>query len=332
MKRKIIKQGHNTLTMTLPSDWVKKQGLSAGEEVDLIETDNSLIINGDGAGEPKKAEINIKDFTIPLLWRYFQAAYRAGCDEIKIVFDTSKKKYQDAYHYYTTQFDYAKLGEKLPPKPGNAMIQEVVNRFIGVDILESGEKYCLVKELGGVSPKEFETSLRRIFLVIIQMFDRVYEAIEKNQIGDPTLCKEIHTIDLNVDKFVDYCARILNKTNTKFSDKEKQLIFSSLFLLELVGDEFKYIGKHIATSEKSLKDVLPMVTLAKDHFNMYHSLYYKFDREQSLRFGAKDAELYETGYKLKYQLTGDSKSIHKHLMLVSKFTLSLMELRTQMEF
>lgn len=37
MKRKIIKQGHNTLTVTLPSEWTKKLQLGAGDEVDIIE-------------------------------------------------------------------------------------------------------------------------------------------------------------------------------------------------------------------------------------------------------------------------------------------------------
>ena len=46
MKRKIIKQGHNTLTITLPSEWVKKLNLSAGDEIDLVEDNSSLYING----------------------------------------------------------------------------------------------------------------------------------------------------------------------------------------------------------------------------------------------------------------------------------------------
>ena len=46
MKRKIIRQGHNTLTITLPTDWAKKLNLNAGDEVDLIEDNSSLVING----------------------------------------------------------------------------------------------------------------------------------------------------------------------------------------------------------------------------------------------------------------------------------------------
>ena len=47
MKRKIIKQGHNTLTVTLPSKWVKDLNLSAGDEIELIEKDKSILITSE---------------------------------------------------------------------------------------------------------------------------------------------------------------------------------------------------------------------------------------------------------------------------------------------
>ena len=36
MKRKVIKQGHNTLTITLPSKWVEKNTIVPGEEVEVV--------------------------------------------------------------------------------------------------------------------------------------------------------------------------------------------------------------------------------------------------------------------------------------------------------
>ncbi len=330
MKRKIIKQGHNTLTMTLPSKWVKKLNLKAGDEIDLSEKENVLVVNGEKNDEDKKCIIDITNFTVPLLWRYFQSAYRSGHNEIKIVFDADKKNYQDAYHYYTTLFDYTKLGEKLPPKPAIAMIQDVVNRFVGVDIVESGDGFCIIRELGIVSEKEFDKSLRRIFLTIISMFDRLIDAIQENEINDSNLCKELHAIDLNVDKLVDYCARILNKTNA-FPESKRHLMFSTLFLLELVGDEFKYVGKHFVFSKKSLKDVLGFLKEIKKHFEMYYGLYYNFNLESAIEFGRKDIDVYEKHFRIKNKVQGESRSIMKHLMMISKLTLGLTELRIEME-
>ena len=107
MKRKIIKQGHNTLTITLPSKWVKKLNINERDEIDVNEENNNLIISAKENNEEKKASFDITGFTIPLFWRYFQSAYRAGCDEIKIMFDPSQKEYEDAFHYYVTHFSFS---------------------------------------------------------------------------------------------------------------------------------------------------------------------------------------------------------------------------------
>ena len=332
MKRKIIKQGHNTLTLTLPSDWVKKLNVKAGDEVEVYERDSGLVINGHEKVLEKKSVIDITNFTIPLMWRFFQSTYRAGANEIKVVFDPNKKQYEDAFHFYTTQFDYSKLGEKIPPKPPIAMIQSVVDRFIGMGIIETGKNYCIVKEMGEPSIKEFENSMRRVFLVILEMFERTISAIEKDEISDRNLCKEIHAIDLGTDRFVDYCCRILNQLPTAFPDSKKMLLFSSLFILELLGDEFKYIGKHIALSKKSVKDTLQMMTLAKEYFEGYYHLFYKFDRESVIKLGNKDVDLYNAHFKVKENIKGENRGMLKHIMMVSKFTLALIELRIEMEY
>ncbi len=332
MKRKVIKQGHNTLTMTLPRSWVKRLNLQAGSEVDIIERDNALVINSTPTAKEKHTEIDIDDFTIPLLWRYFQSMYRAGYDQIKINFNPTKKRYEDAFHYYTTQFEYARLGEKIPPKPAIAMIQEFVDRFIGMAVIESGEGYCIVKEMGEATKKEFDNSLRRIFLVVFQLFDRVAEAIEKNELKDPALCKEIHTIDLHIDKFVDYCARILNKVVDSFPEDKKPIMFSTLFLLELLGDEFKYVGKHLAFSDRPVKEVLALARLVREHFAIYYEMFYKFDRDIAIKFGKNDSLLYATHFKIKANVHGEARSILKHFMTASKFIFALGELRIQMEF
>ncbi|MBU2634175.1 MAG: AbrB/MazE/SpoVT family DNA-binding domain-containing protein [Nanoarchaeota archaeon] len=331
MKRKIIKQGHNTLTITLPSKWVKKLNLTSKDEVDIIEKDNSLLINSQENFKEKTTTIDITDFTIPLLWRYFQSAYRSGCDEIKVIFD-SKKDYDDAFHYYTTSFEYNKLGEKVPSKTALPLIQSVVERFLNIAIIRSGKNYCIIKEMGDPSMKEFDNSLRRIFIIIQQLFDRTIEAIKEDEIGNTIICKEFHTIDLNIDKFVDYCCRIMKKIETSFPDGKKRLLFSTLFLLELIGDEFKYVGKHLALTKKSVKDTIPLIEKIKEHFNIYYKLFYKFDRESSINFGKNDLEIYSKHFIEKKKLKGESKSIANHFMAISKFTLALAELRIEMEF
>ncbi|MEM0465577.1 MAG: AbrB/MazE/SpoVT family DNA-binding domain-containing protein [Candidatus Pacearchaeota archaeon] len=332
MKRKIIKQGHNTLTITLPTEWTRKLNLSAGDEVDLVEDGGCLCINGKQRNGFKSTTIDITGFTVPLIWRYFQSAYREGCDEIILKYDKNQKDYENVYNFYASHFEYARFGEKPLKKPALETITDLVNRFINVEIIEHGEGYCIIREMGEISSKEFDNSLRRIFLLLLDLFDKIISLIKENKIGDIRICKTIHAMDINIDRFIDYCCRINNKIKDSSFQKNKPIMFSTLFLLELLGDEFKYIGAHLARSHKKIDEVLPFAEKVKEHFEMYYHLFYKFNRESEIQIGLNDLKIYNEHFKWKDSKNKDANSIRQHLMQISKFTWCLNELRIEMEF
>jgi antitoxin component of MazEF toxin-antitoxin module len=45
MIRKLVKQGDNALTVTLPAHWIKDQGLKTGNEVHLQEIGRNIEIS-----------------------------------------------------------------------------------------------------------------------------------------------------------------------------------------------------------------------------------------------------------------------------------------------
>ena len=332
MKRRVIKQGHNTLTITLPSEWVKKLNIQSGDELDLSENQGSLIINGKQNNGNKATSIDINGLSVPMIWRFFQSAYREGYDEIKIVYDP-KELYEGVYNFYTSQFEYARMGEKNHiKKSGIDRIEELVNRFIGMEIIDHGTNYCTIREMGDLTSKEFDNSLRRIFLLIQELFEKLLSLIENNESGDIQICKNLHTMDINVDRFIDYCCRINNKINDSSFQKNKPVLFATLFILELLGDEFKYIGTHLAKTKKNIATILPFAQTVKEHFDMYYKLFYKFDREGVIRFGENDFKIYDEHFKWKEAEDPDLRSIKRHLMQISKFIFCLMELRIEMEY
>ena len=109
-------------------------------------------------------------------------------------------------------------------------------------------------------------------------------------------------------------------------------MFSTLFILELLGDEFKYIGNHLAKTTKHVDDVLPFAKSVKNHFDMYHDLFYHFDREGAIKFGENDYKIYNDHFKWKDEKSQETKSIRRHLMQISKFIFCLMEIRIEMDF
>jgi len=332
VKRRIIKQGHNTMTITLPKEWTTKLNLKAGDEVDLSETNGFLVVNGKQSSDLKSTTIDIRGLNVPMIWRFFQSAYREGYTEIKVLYDAAKKDQDGAFDFYTTQLAYEKMGEKKSFRPVIDMLHEVVGRFVGIEIIEHGPNYCIIREMGELTAKEFDTSLRRIFLIIGELFDYILDKIENNVIGEINTCKEIHTLDRGTDRFVDYCCRIINRVNDSTFQKNKPIMFSTLFLLELLGDEFKYIGTHLATTKKKIDEVLPFAQIVKEHFQMYYKLFYSFDRETAIKFGKNDFKIYNDYFKSKESKNNDAQSIRRHFMQISKFLLCLVELRVEMDF
>jgi phosphate uptake regulator len=332
MKRKIIKQGHNTLTITLPAEWSKKLNLNAGDEIDLVEDSGSLIINGKQNNGFKSATIDVTGLSVPMLWRFFQSEYREGYDEIKLVYDTNQKDYEGPYNYYASQFEYTRMGESPDAKSAITMITDLVNRYVGIEIIDHGEGYCVIREMGEVSSREFDNSLRRIFLLIIDLFDKIISLVKNNKIGDISICKTIHTMDINIDRFIDYCCRINNKIRDSSFQKNKPIMFSTLFILELLGDEFKYIGNHLARSKKNVDEISSFAETVKEHFLTYYHLFYKFDREGVIKFGQDDHKIYNDHFKWRDSPNKDVQSIRGHLMQISKFVFVLMELRIEMEY
>lgn len=331
MKRKIIKQGHNTLTVTLPSRWVQKLNLKAGDEVDLETDGKTIIINGHQNKEFLTTTINIDNFSVPMLWRYFQTAYREGYDEIKIVYNKDKE-YEDAYNFYASQFEYSRMGEKPHKKSAIDMIQAMVNRFIGMEVIDNGEGYCIVREMGEISGKEFDNSLKRIFLLLDDLFKKVLVLIKENKTGDINICKTIHTHDINIDRFIDYCCRINSKIILPNYQQNKPVLFTTLFILELLGDEFKYIGTHLAKSEKKVDDTYPFAKSVKEHFDLYQQLFFHYNTEKAIELGKNDFKIYNDHFKWKNFSNKDSSSIRRHLMQISKLTFCLAELRIEMEY
>ena len=92
--------------------------------------------------------IDVQGLTPTLIWRFVSAVYRSGADEFKIIFeDLPKKKRYTAFSYNTFDLLYSNEKQgKLILSPIE-IIQAMVNRCIGVEIIDQKKNWCIVKEL-----------------------------------------------------------------------------------------------------------------------------------------------------------------------------------------
>jgi len=329
MKRKIIKQGHNTLTITLPAEWTKRFNLEAGKEVDLTEKDNGIFISTEKNGKHKTAEFDITGMDIPTIWKYFMVVYREGYDEVRVKFNP-KVQLENPYKYFSQhRYDprYRKGRETMTPYEA---MQSFVNRFIDFEIVEPGKDYVVIREMGELTSKEFDNSLRRVFLLIQQMSEETLEAIKTNN-SKPVA--HMHDVDINLDKFQDYCIRIMNRVGNK-DQRKTSVLFATLYLLEMVGDEFKTMSHHLIFDKpkRTLKNLEGLAELVKKQFELYYDLFYKFDKNKITLLANLDENLYLNVGSMYRKASEDEKEIFHHLRLIEKYLNALLELRIEMEF
>lgn len=334
MKRKIIRQGHNTLTITLPSKWAKLFNLHAGDEIELTNRDNGLFLSTEKHDEELKTEINISGMDVPTIWKYFMSAYREGYDEVKVTFNP-EDTFDRPFKFFTFHILDMKYGRKPPKYSPYEVVRQITSRFIGFEIVEHHKNYCLIKNMAELSSREFDSSLRRVFLLIQQMAEEISNALKNN---DPHSIEHTQDIDINLDKFHDYCIRVLNKTGFK-EVRKAHLIFSTLYLLELLGDEFKNLAFNIYEDMKD-QDLKPLAELAEmvcQQINQFYDLFYKFDKSKTVAFSQKDMEI--SFYRRKEEIkakrkiwTREELEILNRLKKVCRYLDALLELRIEMEF
>ena len=336
MRRRVIKQGHNTLTITIPSKWARQFNIKAGDEIDLKEKDNGLFISTEKRGEKLYAEIDISGLDIPSIWKYFMAVYREGYDEIRVKFNT-EERYDSPYKFFTSHAVDMSYSKKTGNYTPFELIQQITNRFIGFEVIEHHKEHCVIKDMADISSKEFDSSLRRVFLLIQQMSEELSEAIKTN---NTKILEHTHDIDINVDKFHDFCIRVLNKTGFK-DVRKSHLLFSTLYLLEMIGDEFKNLALHIIKDMdgKRLDNLKQLGEMIAEQFNRFYELFYSFSKDKITEMSKRDMEIYFYLPKLykkkpgkRSQLSDDELEIFNHFRRIGKYVNALVELRIEMEY
>lgn len=171
MKRKLVQHGLSSLITTLPSKWVDDNNLKRGDEIDVIEKGDSLIISA-SPNKIKKSlslDMNNKKF----LKRYINSAYISGFDEIEIQISNS----------------FSIKG-----------IKEAVSELIGYEIVDQSSKKILVQILSNENDN-IDNVVRRIFHLL--------STISKQLFSDDIA--EIEELDSLVNKLRFFCSRQINK-------------------------------------------------------------------------------------------------------------------------
>jgi phosphate uptake regulator len=258
LKRKVIQIANSTQLVSLPRKWTQKYGIKKGDEIEVEENGNKLIIQIDKAIELQSNEIDVTGLNRTMILYYIQNLYRMGYDEVKIIFNNPLVK------HLRTNMEVNVI----------SVIHKEVNRLLGYEIIQQKDNFVLVKDISTSSIKEFDNVLRRIFLLLNDASsDLVQGAIERNL----TLLETIEEKHDSITKFISYCLRLLNKYG--YPDHRKTSIFYHILAtLDRIVDFFKYAARDLLKFKHKANDkTIQLLKIIDDQVKLFSQFFFKFD-------------------------------------------------------
>lgn len=290
MKRKIVKQGAATMMVSLPSKWIKRNKVSKGDEVNIDDKDNRLIISNElTSKESSRAKIDVSGLN-PLVNRILLSLYLKGVDEIEVNFSDPSE---------ITDFQ-----------------KRVINELLGYEIMKQTNNSLIIKDITGFSNQDIDDLIRRIFLILDSMGEELVRIIEKNENSDPII-----EMDLSVNKFSNFCLRRLNKEGYKDFSKTS-FVYSIVSLLEDYGDIIKKIAIDMKKNKIS-KEKIEIIKDLRKNLNLFKELFFNFNRETLIKFSRSYSEI-KKKIRLRenvdfylYDLNDTLIKMNNHLLVIS---------------
>lgn len=235
--------GGKTYIVSLPSKWIKSHKLKKGEEIDIKEEENNIIISTNKGKKAERAVVDISNTnTRYVMWSVY-AAYVKGCDEI--------------------MFKYKNEEEKK-------LVEKAATQLIGFAIISEEKNRILIKDITG-NENHFENVLRRIFLKIQTQLN--LENLSKLSIS------EISLKDHEINQLCAFCQRYLNKYGFHTS-KKTHALFAFISSLESLADEITDTNKTIIQNKNNINSALNKnYELIQSDFNILYNNFYNYKKE-----------------------------------------------------
>ncbi len=252
MKRKLIQMAGKTMLVSLPADWVKKYNLKKGEEIDLEEKGNQIVLSQKKAIEVEEVKVDLRGHP-SFVKRNLNTFYREGYDKIEFVYDN--------------------------PSIIDEIQEAVDNSLPGFEILSQTSKGCVIKSIANPEESEFDSTLRRLFLVALAMGNESFEAVSKGNISE---LEKIKNKEMTTNKLANYCQRFLNKKGYHDFKKVTHL-YALVKLLEQIADEYRDLCVYLLKNKMKLsKNTLSFYDKSNKFFEYVYNLFYQFDNKKLL--------------------------------------------------
>ncbi len=261
IKRKVVKHGPATYIISLPSKWIKQYNIKKGDELEVSEEGKNIIISTKKGTQIGKINVDISGLDRTSIIYILRSLYKKGYDEITFDF-----KEPSTRHY--------RLDKE---RTVISVIHEETNRLTGMEIIEQHSHQCTIRALSNISDSEFDSILRRVFIMIIEANSDLIKGIENK---DTILLQTLEEKHNTITKYISYTQRFLNKNG--YSDYKKTASMCQvLLLLDKILDIIKVSGRYFIILKPS--PTSNMLSIMRDiHKGIldFYDLFYRFDNKK----------------------------------------------------
>jgi antitoxin component of MazEF toxin-antitoxin module len=221
MERKLVKQGRNALTVTLPAKWLQAKGLAAGDCVFVDEQNAQLVVRVANRTSRREIELDLTD-----------------CER-SMAFHAILGKYIEGYDRIVARYSAVKA------------MQDILQSMTGMVIEEQSPTRIVFKSIISVPEDNVEALLRRACHMLLEQA-RILERIARRSASFDEIKMQERLLDTNIF----YCMRYLNKYENQ---QHSYRYFLLLTTLELAADEIsriaQFIGKQQALAQGVVKGI-----------------------------------------------------------------------------
>ena len=291
IKRKIVQHGPSTLIISLPSRWVKAHNLKKGDELEVKEEENSVIVSTEKGKTLSNVNVDVTDLDRTSLMRLIRSLYKLGYHEVDLNFK----------HQMITHLRLEK------ERPVISVVHEEVNKLSGLEVIQQREKSCLLKALSVMDYSEFETVLRRIFLLVIDASNDLLKGAEKrDEVLLSTVVNEKHD---TIIKFSSFCIRLLHVRGYK--DNKKTLsLHHILSVMDRVIDKLRAVAWNLIYLKPAIsKNARQTMEDLHQMIRYFYELFYKFEN-------SKVHQIFELRYKVRKEIRRNYNDLSKKEIVI----------------
>ncbi len=307
--RKIIGFGDGSFVVSLPKDWVVKNGLKKGEVISVEEEGNLL----------KVGPYNVKP--------------NQDKREITIECDCKKgmKEFKSRLTYAYIN-NYNLINVKMLNSAGcSTKLKEIINNFVGLDLIEEKKDRIIINDILNISGMSIYNLLRRMDRIIISMAEDAKSILE----GKTKKNSSLDERDEDVNKICNLILKLLRRAHNVNDMKILNLTVDEIFYywditvdMENVADQLKRIVR--VYGGKANNEIINVFDNAMDHYNTSMKANYVKDNDLAISVMIKRKDFFNQCEEISKNLSLEEvfmlekiKSIHFFSGNIAKSLLKL---------